>query len=139
MIFGSNTRSDCTFKVCQRIACRIIEISCGIAVPLPIANRNHTSHIQPTERTEFQIQFHSHMLGIHACHIQHKPVVRSICRRIITSLGCSLIQPFSEISIQISTENPAFEAISYFCREYFFINGIRIRFITCGTIQECSS
>ena len=118
----------------ERLTGIVVSIARSVAIPLPVAERQHTVEGEPRQRFRLEFKLHAHVTGTNACHV-HK-VLLLIAES--SRLSHCLVTPQSVVSIDVGSEPCALETISHLSRIYLLVLGIRVGDVGSGAGHECS-
>ena len=91
------TRGD----VGKRLRCRVVEVSRGVVVPTPVAEREHTLERHVRRGACYHVELHTHVFGVYAGHT-HGVQLRVVVH--VARLGGRLVHPLREVGVESHVE-----------------------------------
>ena len=136
---GSTNAAGNSAILCKRRAAVVVYHTCSVAVPLPVADREHTVEVEPVERLCLNLKLYTLVQGVKTSHIDKSvDIINS------RSLGHSLVEPLCPVAVYINGEPLEAVAIANLQRHNLLVLSVRVGYVAChrckeGTVVELRS
>ena len=133
MVFSHDARGDRAVQsLGQGLPLRVVDVALRVAVPLPVAQRKHTSHVQPAVGAQDEVQFEAHVACVHTREV-HAGVV-AVGHRAGTY--DRLVHPERVVTVQVDRKDARAEPVAYLGREDLFVQRVGVLGVARGALQE---
>ena len=136
MVVSKYARRNGAAEVFQRLAVLVVEVALCVAVPNPVAQREHTFEFEPFYWTVCEVHLHAHVACVYALHIERVAVACVFARSDFAAAGRCLVFPVCVVGVGYEREYRIVESVADFIRNYFLVYGVRVDCVALGRCQE---